>query len=58
MSYEEVLENIRARDKNDREKEIGALRIAEDATYIDTTNMTIEQVKQTVIEVIKIEKKN
>lgn len=58
MSYEEVLENIRARDKNDREKEIGALKIAEDATYIDTTNMTIEQVKQAVIEVIKIEKKN
>lgn len=58
MSYEEVLENIRIRDKNDREKEIGALKIAEDATYIDTTNMTIEQVKQAVIEVIKIEKKN
>lgn len=58
MSYEEVLENIRARDKNDREKEIGALKIVEDATYIDTTNMTIEQVKQAVIEVIKIEKKN
>lgn len=58
MSYEEVLENIRVRDKNDKEKEIGALKIAEDATYIDTTNMTIEQVKQTIIEVIKIEKKN
>lgn len=58
MSYEEVLENIRIRDKNDKEKEIGALKIAEDATYIDTTNMTIEQVKQAVIEVIKIERGN
>ena len=57
MSYEEVLENMRARDKNDKEKEIGALKIAEDATYIDTTNMNIEQVKQAVIEVIKMEKK-
>ena len=58
MSYEEVLENIRIRDKNDKEKEIGALKIAEDATYIDTTNMTIQQVKQAVIEVIKIERGN
>lgn len=58
MSYEEVLSNIRARDKNDKEKEIGALMIAEDATYIDTTNMTIEQVKQTILEIIKIEKQN
>lgn len=57
MSYEEVLENIRIRDKNDKEKEIGALKIADDATYIDTTNMTIQQVKQAVIEVIKIGKR-
>lgn len=58
MSYEEVLENIKIRDKNDKEKEIGALKIAEDAAYIDTTNMTIEQVKQIVLEIIKMEKRN
>ena len=43
MSYEEVLENIKARDKNDMEKEIGALKIAPGATVIDSTNMTIKQ---------------
>ena len=56
MTYEEVLKNIQIRDKNDKEKEIGALKIADDATYIDTTNMTIEQVKQAVVEIIKMEK--
>ena len=52
MSYEEVLKNIRARDKNDREKEVGALKIAEDAIYLDTTNLSIEEVKNKVKEII------
>lgn len=53
MTYEEVLKNIQARDKNDREKEIGALKIAEDAIYIDTTNLSIEEVKEKVKEKVK-----
>lgn len=53
MTFEEVLENIRARDKNDREKEIGALKIAEDAIYVDTTNLCIEEVKEKVKEIIE-----
>ena len=53
MTYEEVLNNIQIRDKNDKEKEIGALKIAPDAIYIDTTNLTIEEVKQKVEEIIK-----
>lgn len=52
MTYEEVLENIRKRDKNDREKEMGALKIADDAEYIDTTNLKIEEVKDKVKEII------
>lgn len=52
MSYEEVLKNIQMRDKNDKEKELGALKIAEDAIYIDTTNLSIEEVKQKVIDII------
>ena len=48
-----VLENIKIRDKNDMEKEIGALKKAEDAIYIDSTNMTIEEVVNKVIETIK-----
>lgn len=53
MSYEEILENIKMRDKNDREKEIGALKQAEDAVYIDSSNMTIEEVTEKIIQEIK-----
>lgn len=53
MSYEEVLKNIEMRDKNDREKEIGALKIAEDATVIDTTHLTIPQVEKEVSKLIE-----
>lgn len=53
MSYEEVLKNIRARDKNDREKEVGALKIAEDAIYLDTTDLSIEEVKEKVKQIIE-----
>lgn len=53
MTYEEVLKNIQIRDKNDKEKEIGALKIAEDAIYIDTTNLSIEEVKERVKERVK-----
>ena len=57
MSYEEILENIKIRDKNDMEKEIGALKQAEDAIYIDSSNMTIEEVSEKIEEIIK-EKRN
>ncbi|MBR3255046.1 MAG: (d)CMP kinase [Clostridia bacterium] len=53
MSYEEILQNIKMRDKNDMEKEIGALKQADDAIYLDSTNLTIEQVKDKIIEIIK-----
>ena len=58
MTYDEVLKNIQIRDKNDKEKEIGALKIAEDAIYIDTTNLTIEEVKEKVKEIIMEKYKN
>ena len=47
-SYEEVLENIKWRDHNDKNKEIGSLKIADDAVVIDTTNLSIEEVKEKV----------
>lgn len=52
-TYQEVLENIRLRDENDKNKEIGALKIADDAIVIDTTNLTIEQVVEQVEEIIE-----
>lgn len=53
MTYEEVLENIQARDKNDKEKEVGALKIAEDAIYLDTTGASIQEVKDKILNIIK-----
>ncbi len=52
MTYEEVLEAIKVRDYNDMNKKVGALKIAEDAIVIDTTNMTIDEVKQKVKKII------
>ena len=48
MSYEEVLDNIKKRDKNDMEKEMGALKVAPGATVIDGSNMTIKQVEKII----------
>lgn len=58
MSYEEILENIRKRDENDKKKEIGALKQAEDAIYIDSSNMSIEEVVNKVTEIINRKQKN
>ena len=53
MTYEEVLENIKTRDKNDKEKEIGALKQAEDAIYINSDGMTVREEADVAIEEIK-----
>jgi cytidylate kinase len=48
MSYEEILANIKMRDAIDRNKKIGALKIAPDALYLDTSDLTIEAVYEKV----------
>ncbi len=48
VTLEEVLSAINARDKNDKEKEVGALKVAKNAIYIDTTNLTIDGVCEKV----------
>lgn len=52
MSFEEIYENIKARDYNDMHKEVGSLIRCEDQIYIDSTNMTIEQVASKIISVL------
>lgn len=46
ITYEEVLNHIKWRDANDKSKKVGALKKAEDAIVIDTTNMTTDEVIQ------------
>lgn len=53
IPYEEIKEDIRKRDEADKNKEIGALKKADDALYIDSSNMTIEEVTNEIIEIIK-----
>lgn len=55
MSYEEILENIKRRDYNDMHKEVGSLTIASDAIYIDSTNKSIEEVANIIIDKIGCE---
>lgn len=43
MSYEEVYENIKNRDYNDMNKEVGALKRTNEQFYIDTTDLTVEE---------------
>jgi len=50
VSYEQVLEDIKARDYNDSTREINPLRKADDAVEIDTTRMTIDEVVNSVCE--------
>lgn len=46
ITYEQVLEDIKQRDYNDMHRNIAPLKQAEDAVLLDTTGMTIEEVKQ------------
>lgn len=52
-TYEEVLENIKKRDYNDMNKKVGSLKKADDAIYIDSTNLTIEEVVKKMQDVIE-----
>lgn len=53
ISYKEILENVKYRDYTDSHRELSPLKQAEDAIYIDSTNMTIEQVAEKIINIIK-----
>ena len=53
ITYEEVLESIKQRDYNDMHKKFGALKKAEDAILIDTSNLSIDEVVEKVKELIR-----
>ena len=53
MSYDEIYENIKSRDYNDSHKEVGSLTRTDDQVYIDSTNLTIDEVVEKFIEAIK-----
>ena len=51
-TYEATYDSIMKRDENDMKKEMGALKIAEGAVVIDSTEMSIEEVYEKVVEII------
>lgn len=51
-TYEEVLENVKMRDYNDMHKKFGALKKADDAILVDSTNLSIDEVVNKIKEII------
>lgn len=54
LSFEEIKARIQKRDALDRHKAEGSLKIAGDAVYIDTSDLTIEQVCEIIIHKIHV----
>ncbi len=53
LSVEEIADSIRKRDEIDRNKEWGSLKCPEDAFYLDTSGLTIEEVCDKVLRKIR-----
>ena len=56
-TYEEILENIKFRDNNDKTSDVAPLKQAEDAIYVDTTNLKISEVVDKICEIIESSEK-
>ena len=52
ISYEEILKNVKFRDYTDSTRDISPLRKADDAILVDSTNKTIPEVVETVVDII------
>lgn len=53
VEYKSILEDIEARDYKDINRKLNPLRKAEDAIEVDSTNMTIEEVVEFILDRIK-----
>lgn len=53
ISLEDIKESIKKRDYNDMNKKVGALKRTDEQIYVDTTNLTIDEVVKTILENIK-----
>ena len=51
-TYENILEDIKKRDYQDMHRETAPLKQAEDAVLVDTTELTLEQSAEKIIEII------
>lgn len=53
VTFQDVAADLFTRDSIDSTREIAPLRIADDAIYVDTTNMSINEVADTLFKAIK-----
>jgi len=53
LTFHEIADRIRQRDELDRNKVEGRMKIADDAIYLDTSDLTIDQVCEKVINKIQ-----
>lgn len=51
-SIEEVREDLKIRDHKDRTRDVGALKIAPDAVYVDTSDLNIDEVADKLLKII------
>ncbi|NLM45634.1 MAG: (d)CMP kinase [Firmicutes bacterium] len=51
LDLKQMIAEITARDKIDSERECSPLRPAEDAVHLDTTNMTVEEVVDAIVNI-------
>ena len=57
MPYEEILESVKNRDFIDSTREIAPLKKADDAIYVDSSNMTIDKVVERIKKIISEKRK-
>lgn len=53
MTEDEIRENMEKRDYNDMHKKVGALKRTNDQIYIDTSNISIDEVVNKIIKIVK-----
>ncbi len=53
ISYEDALRDVKERDIRDSAREVAPLKRAADAIYIDTTHMTVEEVVNRILKILK-----
>ena len=57
ISYEEIIENIKFRDYNDKNADIAPLKKADDAIIVDSSNLSINEVVEKIIKLINEKRK-
>lgn len=53
QDLDSLVEAVIARDRSDEQRDTGPLKAAEDAKQVDTTGLTLDQVVQTILELVR-----